>query len=68
MKKYVVNVKFSNGNNAIILAKAKNDFDLEDKMAKELNEIFDDMNFINGIEFEEINRKTFNKKESKGEI
>lgn len=63
MKKYIVRVQYSNKrkDNLIYTLKAKNDFDLERKMAIELNDILDD---IDGIEYDLVYRWTFSRKEN----
>lgn len=63
MKKYIVRVNYSDNQVNIITLKAKNGLDLEMKIAKELKDIFGNLNEINSIEYEKVERFTFNKKD-----
>ena len=66
MNKYIVKVNYStNLNNqvSIVTLKARNWLDLEVKIAKELKEIFGDLTVIDSIEYEKVERFTFNKKD-----
>jgi len=63
MKKYIVKVNYSNKHIDFITLKAKNNLDLEVKIAKELKNIFDDLKEINSIEYEKVERFTFDKKD-----
>lgn len=63
MNKYIVKVNHSNNQVSIITLKAKNYTDLELKIAKEIKDIFDNLNEINSIEYEKVERFTFNKKD-----
>lgn len=62
MSKYIVQVNHSNNQVSVITLKAKSDLDLELKIAKELQDIFDNLNEIKSIEYEKVKRFTFNKK------
>jgi len=64
LKKYIVQVKYSDNQVSIITLKARSDLDLELKIAKELQDIFGNLNEIKSIEYEEVKRFTFNKKVS----
>lgn len=63
MKKYLVNVTFKNKWNQTILFKAKNNIDLEVKIIKSLKNIFETFDDINGLEYSQIKKYHFNKKE-----
>ena len=63
MRKYIVRVNYSDNQVSIITLKAKNNLDLEVKIAKELKEIFGNLNEINSIDYEKVRRFTFNKKD-----
>ena len=63
MRKYIVQVKYSDNQVSIITLKARSDLDLELKIAKELKDIFGNLNEIVSIEYEKIKRFTFNKKD-----
>ncbi len=63
MKKYIVQVNHSNKQVSIVTLKARNDLDLEAKIAKELKDIFGNLDEINSIEYEKVERFTFNKKD-----
>lgn len=63
MSKYIVKVNHSDNVNIIITLKAKSDLDLELKIAKELQDVFGNLNEINSIEYEKVKRFTFNKKD-----
>ena len=64
MKKYIVKVKYADSNHIdIITLKAKNNLDLEYKVAKELKSIFDTLQDVNSIEYEQVKRFTFKKKD-----
>lgn len=63
MKKYIVQVNYSDNQVSIVTLKARSGVDLELKIAKELQDIFDNLNEIKSIEYEEVKRFTFNKKD-----
>lgn len=63
MKKYIVQVTFNGDKTQIVTLKAKNNLDLEAKIAKELKNTFDDLKEINSIEYEKVKRFTFDKKD-----
>ena len=63
MKKYIVLIKYSNERVSIVTLKARNGLDLELKIAKELKNVFDSLNNIVSIEYEKVERFTFNKKD-----
>ena len=63
MKKYLVNVEFKDTGIQTILFKAKNDIDLELKIIKNLKDIFETFDEILGMEYSQITRKHFSKKE-----
>lgn len=62
MKKYIVKVNTTE-NTIFITLKAKDTQDLEYRIAKELIDIFDSLDGINSIEYEQVKRFTFSKKE-----
>ena len=62
MKKYIVKVN-TKEKTIFITLKAKDSQDLEYKIAKELIEIFGSLDEINSIEYEQVKRFTFSKKE-----
>ena len=64
MNKYIVKVNATENRESIITLKAKNYEDLEYKIAKELKDIFGNLDEINSIEYEQVKRFTFSKKES----
>ena len=63
MKKYIVQVNYSDNQVSIVTLKARSGVDLELKIAKELQDIFDNLNEIKSVEYEEVKRFTFNKKD-----
>ena len=63
MRKYIVQVKYSDNQVSIITLKARSDLDLELKIAKELKDIFGNLNEIVSIEYEKVKQFTFNKKD-----
>ena len=65
MKKYIVQVNFSNKYVNIVTLKARNNLDLEYKIAKELKDIFGNLDEIDSIEYEKVERFTFSKKDYK---
>lgn len=63
MKKYIVKVNATQDRTIFITLKAKNDEDLEYKIAKELKNIFNTLDEINSIAYEQVKRFTFRKKD-----
>lgn len=63
MSRYIVRVNYADNQVSIITLKAKNGLDLEVRIAKELKEIFGDLTVIDSIEYEKVERFTFNKKD-----
>ena len=63
MNKYIVQVNHSNKQVSIVTLKAKSGLDLELKIAKELQDIFGNLNEIESIDYEKVERFTFNKKD-----
>jgi len=62
MNKYIVKVNTTE-NTIFITLKAKDSQDLEYRIAKELIDIFGSLDEINSIEYEQVKRFTFSKKE-----
>ena len=63
MKKYIVKISYISGHIDVVTLKAKNGLDLECKIAKELKGIFDTLDDIDSIEYEQIKHFTFEKKD-----
>lgn len=63
MNKYIVQVNYSNKQISIVTLKAKSGLDLELKIAKELKKIFGYLSEIESIEYEKVERFTFDKKD-----
>ena len=62
MKKYLVDVKFSDKTSQIILFKAKNNIDLELKIIKNLRDIFNTFDEIEGFGYKQITKGMLSKK------
>lgn len=63
MDKYIVKVRHANNYISIITLKAKNNSDLELKIAKELNNMIGTLDNIKSIEYEKVEKYTFKKKD-----
>ena len=63
MKKYIVQITFKNNTTAIITLKARNNINLELRVAQEIINIFDSLDEVKCIEYEQVKRFTFSKKE-----
>ena len=62
MKKYIVDIQFKNKEKQIVTLKAKNNLDLEIKVAQDIVNIFDNIYVIDYIEYVEIKRYYFSKR------
>lgn len=59
--KYICEVEYENGSNAIVFIKAKNDMHLEYKMVEDLVETYRSLACIKGISYEPLKRWMFKK-------
>lgn len=62
MSKYIITVYFRNDKHQILTVKAKNDSELDIKIAKELKDTFGNLDTISCIEYDKVKRYMFTKK------